>query len=193
METQTKSYAIRCSTEEQARECEKNWLTVLTSWSTIEDVYYETIKLNKELITYDEAISLGLFGEKDYTADEQMETSKKCIHWNIWDWKEGNCVHCTGEPQKVGPVKNTAIKISFIWRERHNNWIKLNIWDSIEYEWVIVNTRSIEPVKESPSEDIVELIMEEIESNPYYCWWCWWVELPTDELKKILNKHLSSK
>lgn len=66
--TQTKKYAIRCSSEEEARECKENWYSKLysKSWDLI---YFIREIQSRPVISYKKAVEMGLLGRKKTNDD----------------------------------------------------------------------------------------------------------------------------
>lgn len=156
---QQKSYAIRCSTEEQARECENNKLNYYYEW------VYTRFLHNKYIlpsITYEDAISLWLLWEK-----KEDLTKRWYAPWLYTYWKCSDC-WC-----KLERVEKRA------WRCKK--------CAGIEKQKELQSMDQVEPVKESPSEDIVEKILMEIlvKTNPN--------GHVQDIIRTVLKKYLSSK
>ena len=138
---ETSKYAIRCTTEEQARECEKNKIFHYYDPTNSRPIKRNYTDSWYTIISYDEAISLWLLGEKDYTADEQMEINDmlneepqnvdpqkeypyyKDEHWDI-------VIPSRDNPVKESPIEDIVEKI-MAWFDSNTAYTKLAI------HWII--------------------------------------------------------
>lgn len=161
---QQKSYAIRCSTEEQERECRE--LNIAICHSESNDIKWYTI------ISYDEAISLWLLGEKKELQNVEPVKELEVCPICEWGWKMSYWY-------LVNPIRKNEFPCPNCNPVKEYPYHKDEHWD------IVIHSRD-NPVKESPSEDIVEKIVQE---------WIWthWENraIYWREMEKILKKFLS--
>ena len=186
---EAKSYAVKCSTEEQARELWRifwannfderyiKWNIYFALWEYIRylDINDEDLK-DYTIITYEEAQEKGLLGEKKV------------------------CISCLGKKKNSIYKWDKVLQPDFIGDGRY----------LLEWEWITMVDCSrckgtglepeyipeVEPqqneVQESTSED--NLVEKQIESIMKDIDRYWWVEVYTREwFKELLQKHLLSK
>ena len=202
------AYAIRCSTEEQARECSNKWFTAIINW---------TVNMC-ENITYEEAQSLWLLRE-EWRAVTMM--NGKIPRMTNEEYQKRNNI----EPQQneVQEVKSVIItkedEIALWWSESPSevqktqeeitadeqmeinemineespseDWIdrtyKKLFW---EIWWMTKENFRNTISKESPSEDnLVGLIMRDLHAYKEDEW----TFIPATIIRKVLEKHLLSK
>lgn len=165
----TKKYAIKCTTEEQARECLDKSIMYTEFWFS-----EELDKMWFIQVTYDKAISLWLLGEK-----KEDLTKRWYAPWLYTYWKCSDC-WC-----KLENVEKRA------WRCKK--------CAGIEKQKELQSINEVEPVKESPSEDnlvenIVRTIMKRLENEKTRDGAInVWLSMARLICIEELDKHLSSK
>ena len=214
METKTKPYAIRCSTEEQARECrECNIVSFFHQDKVMEYIWYT-------VITYEKAQSLGLLGDSANNAhtelsgisSELVEHQKNKVNNTpinrrvIVDWKWRKITvtkdwlhYCDWKlelPKQEEPQQNEVQEVKLLWTDT-GDWITCEIWwywkDWIYYIKDVINKRA-EEVQEYPSEDnLVEKLEWHSYNNQAPASEYFKLVYKINEIIDIVNKHLLSK
>ncbi len=210
---ETKKYAIRCSTEEQARECEQYWLEILlidicTSnemWIKQKENMYVLVHNWYTIITYEEAVGLGLLGEKE---GESKNIMKDLITW-IVDWFEKEILEI--------PTREWLIKEYFRFdfdKQYENPWKRLSeFFENLKWLELVAEVRenkknwwpchidrvyqyfinpAIKKFTEAKKEEVkevsnkIEEIMEDVKKYEEINWFLsiWWI-------RNILENHLN--
>lgn len=178
--TQKTKYAIRCSTEEQARECREKWFYRVDTSSS------KTMIYRIPIITYEEAQSLGLLGEKK----ELSRNSSELV-----------------EPQQNEVQESSSEDLVELIMKDINKWRHYDdedgpIFDDQEafnngLDFSIRMIKKHLSSQESPSEDNlvekIDSIMEEADRLSNVWAMDYWINIPRNRLREILNKHLLSK
>jgi hypothetical protein len=189
-------YAIRCSTEEQAKECIKSIhieldepkerldihlsrfdtdkrlpIILCKSWNNIVCNVWESMNKRPEdnwytIITYEEAKEKGLLGDKQQYVSEQTTTKP------VYQYKEPqqNEVQNYMQCDDIKPIQPSQITTT----PCPKCWYTSVMWEYWKFH----------EVQESPSEDnLVELIVKDFNNMWLY----------DDRISEVIKKHLLSK
>ena len=180
-------YAIRCSTEDEARECRKKWYSASWDW-----IYFIRENQSRPVISYAEAVEKGLLGEKIATVCKACLWKKQV---SVFTWPTVCGADFIGDKSYV--VDKWWIKMVDCSRCNGTGL-------EIEHHQLNINTSSIDSVAPSndfgKSENVVEKIMKEI-YNRYNDSMDWddlddydnWYRAGLITAKNICTKHLSDK
>lgn len=167
-------YAIRCSTEEEARECREKWLEIMSrQWTSFIDggMWYTKSTFGYTIITYAEARKKWLLGEvcKSCLGKKQLSTYKwvsvcsadfpwdKSYVVDKWGIKMVDCSRCNGTG--LDPVFVPESVETSIWYIKENGG-EIILDSEKQVDSGRINDLLDEHYKE---ENVVEKIMQEID------------------------------